>query len=274
VKSRLPFLVSPLRRARSVAQALWLTASRGALRTPLLRRLPIAAWVRRVLRPPDLERLPLVRRLRSLTWDRGQRRLVFEAILRDNTWGDAESRSGMGSNLLYTETLRAELPPLIEEFGFRSMLDIPCGDFFWMRLLTLDLTYVGGDIVPRLVERNQSLFGGERRRFAQLDIVCDRLPKVDLVFCRDCLVHLSYEDAFRALSNIKRSGSTYLLTTTYVDRQSNRDIRTGDWRTLNLRLPPFGLATPLRLIDERAPQEGFRDKSLGLWMIADLPVRR
>jgi hypothetical protein len=218
--------------------------------------------------------LPLVTRLRSLLWDRAQRRLVFEEIFRDNTWGDEESHSGMGSNLLYTETLRAELPLLVEEFRFRSMLDIPCGDFFWMRLLTMEIDYVGGDIVPQLVERNQELFGDQRRRFVQLDIVCDRLPRVDLVFCRDCLVHLSYEDAFRALSNIRRSGSTYLLATTYFDRQSNRDICTGDWRTLNLCLPPFSFPTPLRLIDEEAPQEGFRDKGLGLWRIADLPVSR
>lgn len=250
VKSRMPFLVPPLRRGRSMAQAMWLSASR------------------------NLKRLPLLRRLRSLAWDRAQRRLVFEEIFHENRWGDADSRSGMGSNLLYTEALRAELPLLIEKFGFRSMLDIPCGDFFWMRLLTLDLDYVGGDIVPQLVERNQRLYGGERRRFAHMDIVCGRLPKVDLVLCRDCLVHLSYEDAFRALSNIKRSGSTYLLTTTYFDRQSNRDIRTGDWRTLNLRLPPFGFTPPMRLIDEQAPQEGFRDKSLGLWRIADLPECR
>jgi len=250
VKSRMPFLVPPLRRGRSTAQATWLAASR------------------------NLKRLPLLRRLRSLAWDRAQRRLVFEEIFHENRWGDADSQSGMGSNLLYTEALRAELPLLIEEFGFRSMLDIPCGDFFWMRLLTLDLDYVGGDIVPQLVERNQRLYGGERRRFAHMDIVCGRLPKVDLVFCRDCLVHLSYEDAFRALSNIKRSGSTYLLTTTYFDRQSNRDIRTGDWRTLNLRLPPFGFSSPMRLINEQAPQEGFRDKSLGLWRIADLPECR
>jgi hypothetical protein len=250
VKSRMPFLVPPLQRGRSMATAV----RTGALQ--------------------NLELSPLVQRLRSLVLDRNGRRLVFEEIFRENRWGDPESRSGLGSNLLFTETLRAELPRVIEEFGVRSMLDLPCGDFFWMQLLALDLDYLGGDIVPQLVERNQRLFGDERHRFEELDIVRDRLPTVDLVFCRDCLVHLSYADALRALGNVRRSGSTYLLTTTYFDRQSNRDIRTGDWRTLNLRLPPFGLPPPLRLIDEQAPQEGFRDKALGLWRIADLPERK
>jgi hypothetical protein len=247
VKSHMPFLVPPLRRGWTLAQAM--------------------------RRPLGLERVPAMRRLRSLAWDRKQRRSVFEEIFEQNVWGDSDSRSGMGSNLVYTETLRAELPILIDEFGFASMLDIPCGDFFWMRLLVLPLDYIGGDIVPQLVEGNQRQFGGDTRRFARMDIVCHRLPTVDLVLCRDCLVHLSYEDAFRALSNIKRSGSTYLLTTTCFARQSNRDIRTGDWRPLNLCIPPFSFAPPLRLIDEKAPQEGFRDKSLGLWRIADLPQR-
>jgi hypothetical protein len=274
LKLRMPFLLPPLRRGRSLAQAVWLAASRRLTWLSLLRRLPSATWAGQAFRHPDLERLRPATRLRTRARDRAQRRLVFEEIFRENSWGDADSRSGMGSNLLYTETLRAELPRLLEEFRFRSMVDVPCGDFFWMRLMTLDLEYVGGDIVAQLVERNQRLYGGDGRRFAQMDIVCDRLPKVDLVFCRDCLVHLSYKDAFRALNNIKRSGSTYLLTTTFSDRQGNSDICTGDWRTLNFRLPPFDFAPPLRLIDERIPLEGFRDKSLGLWRIADLPKLR
>jgi hypothetical protein len=242
----------------------------GALKTIVKARMPLLVPPASRLRT----QLPFPRRLESRAWDRTQRRLVFERIFRENTWGDAESRSGLGSSLRYTATIRAELPRLIEESGFQSMLDIPCGDFAWMRMLALDIDYIGGDIVPQLVERDQRLFGDERRRFVRMDIVRDNLPNVDLVFCRDCLVHLSFEDAMRALGNVKRSGSNYLLTTTYVDRQSNRDIRTGDWRTLNLRLPPFNLPPPLRLIDERAPQDGFRDKSLGLWRIADLPERR
>jgi hypothetical protein len=271
VKSRMPFLLQPLRRGRSLAQAMRPAAPRNPRRPPLLRREPRPVPPARILLRLDRERVSLVRRPRSVVRDREQRRLVFEEIFRENKWGDADSRSGMGSNLLYTESLRAELPLLINEFGFGSMVDIPCGDFFWMRLLALDLDYVGGDIVRPLVEQNRRLFGGGRRRFAQMDIVCDKLPKADLVFCRDCLVHLSFEDSFRALNNIKRSGSTYLLTTTFPHQQNNCDIHTGDWRTLNLCLPPFGFAPPLRLIDERIPLNGFQDKSLGLWRIADLP---
>jgi hypothetical protein len=272
LRTRWPRLVPPLKGVRDAA----LSLQRRLLR--VVEGLPIVASALRSLRATleagrlDPRNLPAAGWLRSLAHDRGERRRVFQQIFHENRWGDEDSHSGMGSNLEYTETLRAELPRLVQEFGFRSMADIPCGDFFWMRLLFLDLDYFGGDIVPELIERNRRMYGGPRHHFAQVDIVRDPLPEADLLLCRDCLVHLSYEDAFRALANIKRSGSAYLLTTTYWDRQSNRDITTGDWRTLNLLLPPFSLGPPIRLIDERAPQEGFRDKGLGLWKIADLPT--
>ena len=60
---------------------------------------------------------------------------VFAEFYRDNKWGDAESVSGAGSNLAQTEEVRRVLPGLLAELGCRSMLDVPCGDFYWMRLV-------------------------------------------------------------------------------------------------------------------------------------------
>jgi len=98
------------------------------------------------------------------------------------------------------------------------------------------------------------------------------VPKVDLVFCRDCLVHLSFEHVFAALRQICASESQYLLTTTFVDRQQNGDIATGNWRPLNLRVAPFEFPESLLLVNEKCTEDGgqFRDKSLGLWKVSDL----
>jgi hypothetical protein len=153
------------------------------------------------------------------------------------------------------------------------MLDIPCGDFHWMRTLDLDIDYTGGDVVPDLIERNNAHYGSDKRRFMVIDIAGGDLPRVDLVFCRDLLVHFSFVDALRAIANLKRSGSTYLLTTTFVDRTEHVDIQTGQWRAINLRLPPFNFPPALRLINERCTEGGgtdWADKSLGLWRLADL----
>lgn len=201
----------------------------------------------------------------------GSREEVFTDIFHKRMWGDPESHSGTGSNLVQTEQVRLALPTLVAEMECRSLLDIPCGDFYWMRLLDLDVDYTGADIVNELVEYNQQHYANERRRFLRLDLVQDALPAADLVLCRDCLVHLCYDDIFKALANLKASGSVYLLTTTYTDMERNHDTPTGSHRALGLHLPPFNFPAPLRLIDEQCPEPGFEDKALALWRIADLP---
>ena len=108
------------------------------------------------------------------------------------------------------------------------------------------------------------------RAFHVGDVLTESLPKADVVLCRDCLVHFSARNVRRAVANIIRSGSTYLLTTTFPRRHSNRTIVTGDWRPLNLCAAPFNFPQPLQVISEEHP-EPYADKSLGLWRISDLP---
>jgi len=195
---------------------------------------------------------------------------VFSEHFHNNGWKCSESVSGTGSTLGQTEAIRAALPSLISELRVGSLLDIPCGDFNWMRVLDLPIHYVGADIVPELVALN-SAFASERRSFVQLDISRDALPTVDMVLCRDCLVHFSYADIFSAFENLKRSGSKYLLTTTHPEA-TNRDIVTGEWRPINLQRPPFCLSQPLRLIEEHCPNPFAPDKCLGLWRVGELPA--
>ncbi len=89
-----------------------------------------------------------------------------------------------------------------------------------------------------------------------------------MIFCRDCFVHLSYADIAKATNNIKRSGSRYLLTTTF-GRKSNHDIITGDWRPINLCAPPFNWPAPVEIIYEDESGDN-HDKAMGLWRISDL----
>jgi Methyltransferase domain len=199
---------------------------------------------------------------------------VFSQVYAANYWGNAESRSGHGSDLKQTAIIRLEIPRLIGDLKLKSMLDIPCGDFFWMRECQLGLeTYIGADIVQDMIDQLNERYSNAHRRFELLDLAVDALPKVDLVFCRDLLVHFSSSDIRRALGNLKRSGSTYLLATTFTERDHNMDIPTsGDWRPLNLQLPPISFPEPLRLINEGCTEHfnQFTDKSLGLWRLSDL----
>ncbi|GAB3743953.1 class I SAM-dependent methyltransferase [Amycolatopsis oliviviridis] len=197
----------------------------------------------------------------------------FTYIFRSRLW-ESSSVSGPGSESAQTRELRERLPVLLERFGVRTLLDLPCGDFGWLSEVELDLDrYIGADIVTELVESNAARFRDDPvREFRGLDLTGDPLPTADLVLCRDCLVHLSFADIERALRNLRRSGSRYLLTTTFTELGTNTDIVTGDWRPLNLCREPFGFPEPLAVLVEGCTEEGgaYADKSLGLWEIATI----
>lgn len=198
---------------------------------------------------------------------------VFTDIYSNNSWGGKDSVSGRGSDLFQTRVVIKELPLLFHDMNISTMLDIPCGDFHWMNSVDLsEIDYTGADIVDSLIENNTKQYGTDNIHFQKSDLIKDKLPKTDLVFCRDCLVHLSFEDIFSALENICDSQSGYLLTTTFPERTENQDIATGQWRVLNLQLAPFDLPAPLRMINERCTEDNgaYADKALGLWKIADI----
>ena len=207
------------------------------------------------------------RRLMALDTDQ-----VFNHIYTKNKWGDGDSRSGKGSNLLITTELRKRLPEVFNSYKISSMLDIPCGDFFWMKEVDLTgIKYIGADIVDDLAKQN-SQFASDSVSFQTLDLTKDPLPKVDLIFVRDCLVHLSEELVMAAFENIKSSGIKYILTTDFPDTPTNRNIVTGQWREINLALPPYNLPNPIDEILEREDRYGGRypDKRMGLWKVSDL----
>lgn len=195
---------------------------------------------------------------------------VFNKIYKNNEWKSSESVSGLGSELEQTKTLRAGLEKLLEEMNISSLLDIPCGDFKWMQKVNLSsVHYTGADIVSEIIEANKKSYQKSGIEFKVLNLIDDPLSKTDLIIIRDCLVHLSYEDIFAAIKNIKSSGSKYVLTTTFVNRKSNYDIVTGDWRTLNLQKKPFNFPEPLLIINEKCTEANgaYKDKSMALWEI-------
>jgi hypothetical protein len=198
----------------------------------------------------------------------GGPREVFTEIFQRNIWGYQETASGGGSTLHYTQELREALPKLIGDLDVSTLLDLPCGDFHWMSEVNLPIThYIGSDIVPRLVADARIRYGHDQREFRTLDLCKDELPQVDLLLCRDCLMHLSEEMIFLALANIVRSGIKYLLISTYPDGR-NRPIRIGDWFPINLCAPPYNFPAPLRVIDDWVPP--FDRRQLALWEIESL----
>ncbi|MFX1593045.1 MAG: class I SAM-dependent methyltransferase [Promethearchaeota archaeon] len=198
----------------------------------------------------------------------------FSNIVNKNLWGSEESVSGVGSILDQTETIRKEIPILIKDMNIKSLLDVPCGDFNWLSQTNLDVEYTGCDIVPDLITINRNKYQDKNKTFKCMDITKNIPSKVDLILCRDCLVHLSYKDIFSALKNFKKSKSKFLLTTTFTNRTKNRNIFSGGWRPLNLELSPFNLPKPVKIINENCTEANgkFLDKSLGLWYLESILI--
>lgn len=199
---------------------------------------------------------------------------IFTNIFKYNLWNGKESISGPGSSFEQTIQLRNELFNIIKNYNIKSILDIPCGDFHWMQLIVKDnIKYIGADIVKPLIKMNQKKYGqNKNRKFLVRNIYENKLPSNDLVICRDCFVHLPFTEILKSLKNIKKSGSMYLLSTTFPENKINIDCTQGEWRKINLEIEPFNLTKPLYIIKESCSDfEGeISDKSVGLWLIKSM----
>jgi len=168
----------------------------------------------------------------------------FTEIYNGNFWESEESRSGPGSEMAYTESLRAWLIKNVPALGVNVLLDAPCGDFNWMKdvLRFINVDYIGLDIVPSLIENNSRRYSTNSIRFEVADICTDVLPSCDLIVVRDCLFHLSFKDVNKFLRNLSNLDYKYLLTTTHVLESDfqNSDIESGEFRLINLFSSPFG----------------------------------
>ena len=201
---------------------------------------------------------------------------VFDEIHLNNSWGSAESISGVGSEIEQTKVVIETLPQIFKKYNIKSFLDAPCGDFNWMKNVDLsDITkYIGGDIVNSIVESNKANFKSDKISFLKLDIKSDKMPDVDMILLRDCLVHFSYKDIRLFLENLKKTKIKYMLTTTFPFTRYNYNITTGNWRAINLTKKPFDFPKPLALINEKCTEMNgqYFDKSLALWSVDELKI--
>jgi len=203
-------------------------------------------------------------------------KIRFTEIYNKNLFNGTESRSGTGSNLDETIVIRKELPKLFKEFNIKTVLDAPCGDWNWMRKIDLSMIeqYIGADIVDEIININNKNYAKENISFKNINIIANTLPKVDLILCRDFLVHLTYEDIFIVVENFKKSGSKYLLTTSFPSfKYPNQNLVEIDiWRALNLEKNPFSFCDPLKIINEHDFGEPYYMKTLMMWDIKEIKI--
>jgi hypothetical protein len=164
----------------------------------------------------------------------------------------------------------AYLPELFQRLQVSKFLDAPCGDWNWMRRVDLSgVDYFGGDVVSSVVIKNKQQYARPGVRFIHADLTKDPLPTVDMIMCRDCWVHLSFEDIAAMLKNFRRTGARWLLVSNTPSQNRNQNKATGiDWRHLNLHLPPFKFPAKIEGRKDHYPDVPFE---IALWRLAELP---
>jgi 2-polyprenyl-3-methyl-5-hydroxy-6-metoxy-1,4-benzoquinol methylase len=198
----------------------------------------------------------------------------FSAIYRNRVWlngADTGTLSGLGSEIEHTHTIREQLPQLLAEMGTRTLVDVGCGDFNWMKEIQLPCAYIGVDVVPEVIEANKAKYESDSRKFYLLDATSHPVPKGDTALCREILIHLSFADTARVIENIRRSGAVFFIATNETGSTYNHDILSGGHRALNLLVAPFFFPQPTLTIADASQAPG---RSLSVWRIADIPILR
>ncbi|GAB3444627.1 GlcNAc-transferase family protein [Insolitispirillum peregrinum] len=197
-----------------------------------------------------------------------KRQKVFSAIWAGNGWRCEETRSGSGSTMAATATLRPRLRDALRFLNVQVLADAGCGDGNWIADLLPDLRlYLGFDIAPEAVSHLMQRFADQTAVFArQADIVSTVLPRCDAILCRDVLTHLPVEAALAALRAFQRSGSRYLIATHHTTER-NQWVTTGGWYPTDLCAAPFSLPEPTLLLPEGLTGSS---KALGVWPLQEL----
>lgn len=184
-----------------------------------------------------------------------------------------DSYSGRGSCIYTTEDVRKHLPIILEQFKIKSIVDAPCGDWNWMKLIELSgIKYKGYDIVDEVLDNNIKTYRKEDVNFFWKDLLSEDFDdKVDLIICRDFLFHISNESVLNMLEKFKKSGSKYLLSTSFEKTTVNTDINTSDndngFRAINLMKDPFNIKNHVYSFLETHPDNAGR--GMYLWKLND-----
>jgi len=135
-----------------------------------------------------------------------------------------------------------------------------------MKRVTLPCAYIGVDIVAEVIKVNRK-HSRSGVSFEVIDAISGPLPSSDIALCREVLFHPSFGDSLAVLKSIRRAAKWLVATTDPI--WFNSDIRTGDFRMINLRKRSCNLAEPYATIRDDSIDAG---RVLGVWPTESLPL--
>lgn len=181
---------------------------------------------------------------------------VFTKIYSEHVWGKDNSEpgsffSGGGSHepAQITPYITA-VKNFISTLGSKpDVMDIGCGDFnIGSQIRSSCNRYIACDIVDGLIAQNRIKFKDAHVDFRVFDLTNEACEKVDIIFVRQVLQHLSNNDIKKGLQNIIPY-CKYLVLTEHcpekenfkknLDKPTGPDIRALLNSGLDITAPPF-----------------------------------
>jgi SAM-dependent methyltransferase len=164
----------------------------------------------------------------------------FDAIYATNEW---KHGSGEGSLPPHNASYMSFLQRFLAERQIKSVVDMGCGD--WQFSKDIDwssIAYRGYDVAEAVIARNVQLYSRGGVTFHHYSGAPAELPSADLLIVKDVLQHLPDAAITSFLKHVPRY--KYVLVTNCINPRGttvNHDIALGDFRYLDIRLPPFSV---------------------------------
>lgn len=164
----------------------------------------------------------------------------FEKIYDNNEWSFG---SGEGSLPIHNKGYIETLESFLRDKQIKSVVDLGCGDWQFSKLINWDgVQYDGYDLVGSVIDKNKKDYQSSNIRFHVFSGEFNELPTADLLIAKDVLQHWSNNTVYKFLPYLQNY--KYSLITNCVKRSgktTNIDIEDGDFRVLDIRLPPFNV---------------------------------
>jgi hypothetical protein len=168
----------------------------------------------------------------------------FTSFYRHCEWGadrNGKGTSGYGSTFETARLYIKYINKFIKDNNVKSIIEIGCGDGVLLKYLNVPqgVSYTGYDVVESILKKNRKKF--PNYTFANLNILEEDFPNVDLILCKDVLQHLPNQMVIEMFEKIKTHCQWSLITNDYssLDNQYNFDILIGACRNLDFEKPPF-----------------------------------
>lgn len=163
-------------------------------------------------------------------------REVFTDIYQRKVWGDG-SGGGSGEQALpYCQFITNYMI----NSGVYTVLDIGCGDLRVARNIDFGFAaYIGVEASTQFRDVSQTPMRGVI--LDGFDVLTEDLPAADLVLCKEVLQHLSNEQVQTLLDRTAHYKRRLFTNSVFSmeGKTQNDDIETGDFRPVDLTLPPF-----------------------------------